>query len=258
MSWVGKAIGSVVGFLPAGPIGSLLGLLVGHQFDQGYRTVLGEHPVTGEIQSLFFEATFAIMGHIAKVDGRVSEQEIRVARSIMHAMRLTPEQMQAAIGHFTRGKRSDFPLQNRVQRLKEALGRRPDLARAFVDIQLQALIGAGSLGAAERGMLWRVADGLGVGRAELAGLEAQARARARQTTTGATGLGLEDAYRVLGVLATAADKEIKTAYRRLMNRHHPDKLVARGLPESMSQLAQQKTQEIRAAYECIKAARNLK
>jgi DnaJ like chaperone protein len=262
MAWVGKAIGSVVGFVTAGPIGSLLGLLVGHQFDQGYGTygtVLGEHRATGEIQSQFFETTFAVMGHIAKVDGRVSEQEIRMARGVMHAMHLTPEQVQAAIGHFTHGKRSDFPLQDRVERLQRALSRRPDLARAFVDIQLQALIGAHSLGAAERSLLWRVAEGLGVGRAELAGLEAQARARSQQhAKPGTAELGLDDAYRILGVLATAADKDIKTAYRRLMNRHHPDKLVARGLPESMSHVAQQRTQEIRAAYERIKAARNFR
>jgi DnaJ like chaperone protein len=43
-----------------------------------------------------------------------------------------------------------------------------------------------------------------------------------------------------------------------MNQHHPDKLVARGLPPSMAGVAEQKTREIRAAYEKIKAARGLK
>ncbi|MFA7388435.1 MAG: co-chaperone DjlA, partial [Thiohalobacteraceae bacterium] len=43
--------------------------------------------------------------------------------------------------------------------------------------------------------------------------------------------------------------------RRLMNQHHPDKLVAKGLPEEMVSLATEKTQEIKAAYETIKAAR---
>jgi len=63
---------------------------------------------------------------------------------------------------------------------------------------------------------------------------------------------------VLGVASTASDDEIKTAYRRLMSQHHPDKLVARGLPESMKSVAEQKTQEVRAAYEAIKAQRGLK
>jgi len=63
---------------------------------------------------------------------------------------------------------------------------------------------------------------------------------------------------VLGVGATAGDDEVKTAYRRLMSQHHPDKLVARGLPESMKSVAEQKTQEVRAAYDTIKAQRGLK
>jgi DnaJ like chaperone protein len=41
-----------------------------------------------------------------------------------------------------------------------------------------------------------------------------------------------------------------------MNQHHPDKLVAKGLPEEMMKLATEKTQEIKKAYEQIKTARN--
>jgi DnaJ like chaperone protein len=48
------------------------------------------------------------------------------------------------------------------------------------------------------------------------------------------------------------------AYRRLMNQHHPDKLVARGLPKSMIGVAEQKTHEVRAAYERLKAQRGFK
>jgi DnaJ like chaperone protein len=43
-----------------------------------------------------------------------------------------------------------------------------------------------------------------------------------------------------------------------MNQHHPDKLVARGLPESMIGVAEQKTHEVRTAYERIKTQRGFK
>jgi DnaJ like chaperone protein len=68
---------------------------------------------------------------------------------------------------------------------------------------------------------------------------------------------LEDAYAVLNVSADASDAEVKRAYRRLMSQHHPDKLVAKGLPEEMMKLATQKTHEIRQAYDRVKAARGL-
>ena len=66
---------------------------------------------------------------------------------------------------------------------------------------------------------------------------------------------LEDAYQVLGVESSASDTQIKTAYRRLMNRHHPDKLVAKGLPEEMMKLATDKTQEIQSSWEQIREHR---
>ena len=263
MQWVGKAVGGLLGFAAAGPVGSLLGVIVGHQYDQGGgpRMPFGAPPpATGEAARFFFQATFETMGCVAKADGRVSEEEIRAARRIMQTMQLSPEQVSAAIEHFTAGKGADYPLAERLEELKRRLAGRRDLARAFVEIQMQAAIGAGDLERAKRRLLWRVASALGMGRVELAQIEALIRAqrlrsRGRQDPAAPA---LDAAYRVLGVTETASDREVKTAYRRLMNQHHPDKLVSRGLPESMVTLAEQKTQEIRAAYEQIKAHRAFK
>ena len=52
------------------------------------------------------------------------------------------------------------------------------------------------------------------------------------------------------------NEELTLAYRRLMSRHHPDKLKANGLPDSMLEHAKQRTQAIREAYELLKAARH--
>ena len=53
-------------------------------------------------------------------------------------------------------------------------------------------------------------------------------------------------------------REVTKAYRRLMNQNHPDKLVAKGLPESMMKVAEEKTRQIRAAYELLRDARGMK
>ncbi len=66
---------------------------------------------------------------------------------------------------------------------------------------------------------------------------------------------LNDAYKVLGISNNAESKEIKRAYRKLMNEHHPDKLVAKGLPPEMMEVAKQKAQEIQSAYDVIKKKR---
>ncbi|KZZ15482.1 hypothetical protein A3751_17250 [Oleiphilus sp. HI0080] len=69
---------------------------------------------------------------------------------------------------------------------------------------------------------------------------------------------LEEAYDVLGLEKECSDQELKRAYRRLMSQHHPDKLVAKGLPEEMMKLATEKTQQIKEAYELVKRNRNIK
>ena len=261
MVWVGKALGGVLGAIVGGPLGSALGLILGHQFDRGLARRTGEGRSEGfaseRIQQFFFETTFAVMGRIAKADGRVSEQEIRAARLVMHGMKLSPEQVNDAVEHFTVGKDPGWPLAATVEDLRRKLRERPNLKRAFLEIQVQSAVVAGSIDRTKRDLLWQVARGLGVGRVELAQIEAlvraqQARARGQELVS------LDEAHRVLGVEPSATDQEVKTAYRRLMNQHHPDKLVSRGLPESMIGVAEKKTQEIRAAYERIKSQRAFK
>ena len=121
------------------------------------------------------------------------------------------------------------------------------------------LVLAGSIQPRDRELLWRIAQNLGIGRVELAQIEALVRAQARANSgqTVDPGQSLDEAYRVLGVTPSASDREVKTAYRRLMNQHHPDKLVARGLPESMMEVSKEKTREIRAAYDRIKVQRGM-
>jgi DnaJ like chaperone protein len=255
--WFGKAIGAALGMALGSYPGAVLGALLGHQFDEGLGDALPG--ATPRAQQLFFEATFEVMGCVAKADGRVSEEEIQIARRIMHAMQLKPDQVRRAIDLFTVGKRSDYPLQQRLGDLAARIGSRPELARAFVEIQVQAAVGAGEIAASKRELLWQIAHGLGLNRVELAQIEAMLHARQRGGSQPAErGAGLADAYRVLGVDSGASDKDIKTAYRRLVNQHHPDKLVARGLPESMTAVAEERTQQIVAAYDRIKEERGFK
>jgi DnaJ like chaperone protein len=255
MQWLGKGIGGLIGAL-FGPVGSLVGVLIGHQWDEDKNAARGGS--VREISRLFFETTFEVMGQVAKIDGRVSEDEVRVARRIMQGMRLTESQVQYAIEHFTCGKSADYPLDSRLAALAEQVGGRSVLARAFVQIQLQAAVGAGEVGEDKRRVLSRVASALGISRAELAQLEAFVRGNGRGSAEPTPTQALEAAYRVLGVSNAASNDEVKTAYRRLMNQHHPDKLVARGLPKSMIGVAEQKTHEVRTAYERIKTQRGFK
>ena len=257
MNWTGKLVGVIIGSL-AGPVGAAVGLFLGHQFDRGMGGTRGaDFDGVGQV---FFETTFGTMGHVAKADGRVSEAEIQAARDIMSRMRLSPAQVQEAIRLYTVGKEPDWPLQRELARLSKTLGARRTLRRAFLEIQMEAALANGHLGAETREVLWRIASALDLGRVELAQIEALL--RFGRATGGGQGAqppasSAADAYRVLGLEPAASNEEVKLAYRRLMNQHHPDKLRVRGMPESMIPVAEAKTREIRAAWETLRAARGM-
>jgi DnaJ like chaperone protein len=257
-NWTGKFIGVLVGSL-AGPVGAAVGLFLGHQFDRGMEDT--RRARWDGVGLVFFETTFGVMGHIAKADGRVSEAEIRAARGIMGRMRLSGAQVQEAIRLFSAGKSADWPLQREVARLGAAIGAQRSLRRAFLEIQMEAALADGGLSATARGLLWQVASVLGLGRVEMAQIEALLRL-GHGFGPGAGPQPVRpssaDAYRVLGLDAAASDAELKLAYRRLMNQHHPDKLRARGMPESMIPVAEARTREIRAAWDTVRMARGLR
>jgi DnaJ like chaperone protein len=174
MNWAGKIIGGTLGMLALGPIGAALGAFIGHQFDSGQISIatFTGGPDPRLVNQLFFPTAFRVMGHIAKADGRVTEQEIASARAVMHAMHLQPEQIQAAIGYFNEGKQPSFDLDAALAQLRASIARTPDLALFFVEIQLQASIAGNGLSEVPRARLQRVALLLGLSAGDFARLEA--------------------------------------------------------------------------------------
>lgn len=260
-NWWGKIVGVAVGLLLGKWLGGLVGLVIGHQFDRGFagRAKAEDASARSRVQRDFFTTTFAVMGHLAKADGRVSEEEVRAARSVMHRMSLSPERVQMAIRLFNDGKAAEFDLERALAPLASVGPRRPDLLRAFVEVQIEAALADGQIHEEQRRVLWRIANTLGISRVELAQLEAIVRAEHHTPNKPRhPGDRLLEAYRVLGVKRDAPDATVKQAYRRLMNQHHPDKLVSKGLPEDMMVLAREKTREIRAAYERVREARGMR
>jgi DnaJ like chaperone protein len=256
MAWWGKIIGGTFGFMLGGPLGALLGAALGHNFDKGLRltdefggAAYGDQE---RVQAAFFTATFSIMGHIAKADGKVTRVEIANSEAIMARMQLNNEQRKAAIKLFNEGKADDFPLHDVLVQFRKECHRRTSLIQMFLEIQINTAFSDRKLHPAEKNILYKIADELGISRSQLDHLFHLAGGTPSPKTKKAA---ITEAYEVLGVAANATDDEVKKAYRRLMNQHHPDKLVSKGLPEEMIKLANEKTQEIKEAYDLIRKSR---
>jgi len=266
LKWWGKLLGSCLGFMFGGPIGAALGAVLGHNFDialswWGNSRVGRER---GEVISrAFFTATFQVMGYLAKADGRVSENEINAAQAVMTHLHLTATQRQAAVRLFNEGKQANFLLEPALRRFREACQGRADLIRKFMEIQFSMLYADGIPPPKERIRLLDIANQLGFSRLLFDTMDAFIRSRLRyqnagrnRRATAAREIPLSQAYVTLGLTHRASNDEIKKAYRRLLNRHHPDKLVAQDLSAEALARATDKTREVKAAYERIKISRN--
>jgi DnaJ like chaperone protein len=264
MGWYGKLIGAVLGaIIGRGLFGAIIGFIIGHQFDR--RAGSTARPArTGavpsrDLQSLFFRATFQVMGHVAKADGRVTEQEIEAARATMRRFSLSDADVQRAIGLFTEGKSPDFALEDTLEAFQDASAGRADLRRLFVQIQLEAALQAGGITAPARAVFARMCSAFGISAIEFAALEAMLRMRGQAGAAAPPAADrLADAYQALGVRPEAGDADVTLAYRRLMSQNHPDKLVANGLPQSMVEAAHERTRQILEAYEVIRKHRGMK
>lgn len=265
--WIAVIVGALVGASFFGLSGALLGAVVAYWLAQ--LLVMGlRRGSLGQIRTQFLESTFAVMGALCKADGRVTRDEIRVAEELFNRLRLSDLQKDDARRAFNRGKQPDFDLDAEVAKFVQVARGQRALHQMFLQVQIAAIAADGKVSTAEHEALMRVARGLGLSEMEIRQLEAMLGARgAAGGATGGDGMGskagvsredqLKQAYDVLGVAPEASDAEVKKAYRRQMSQNHPDKLASKGLPESMRDMAEQKTREIGAAYERICAARGI-
>lgn len=260
MSWWGKVVGGTFGFMMAGPLGALMGAALGNYFDGGLDTIGLDDSLglgaTERVQSVFFTTTFALMGYIAKSDGKVTRDEIAMAEQVMRQMRLNPQQRKVAINLFNEGKKDGFPVHEVLAQFKREIYRRRNLVQMFLEITVATAFADGRLDSREQNVLDGIASDLGYSKQQFNELLGRLSGQAHFINQHSTAEKLEAAYELLGIDVGISDAELKKAYRRLMNQHHPDKLVAKGLPEEMIDIATRKTQDIKAAYELIKSSRS--
>ena len=284
----GKLLGGTFGLIIGGPIGAVLGAILGHSFDKGMLEQLThdkpeEQLAPGDaerIKMAFFTATFSVMGYIAKSDGHVHPSEIALAETVMRNMKLDSELRSVAIKLFNEGKQPGFDAEALVLQFRQECQRRTNLYRMFLEIQIQAAWADGIMLPEEEQALLGIAAVLGFTDHTYRQLEMLVRfsmgmmggasgeqtsaggangtnsgAGQRRVSPGVERMSARDAHKALGVEPGDDKATVKRAYRRLMSQHHPDKLVARGLPEEMIELATDKTQHIQKAYEKIKESR---
>ncbi|VFP83368.1 co-chaperone DjlA [Candidatus Erwinia haradaeae] len=275
MHYWGRVLGLIWGLLSGlGFWGIFIGLLTGYLFDKNrLSTQQNNTSDQHKRQSLFFRTTFQVLGHLTKSKGRVTDTDIQVASTLMDRMRLHGDSRTAAQCAFREGKEVDYPMREKLRELRIACTNRLDLLRMFLEIQIQAAFADGLLHPNERKILYIIAEELGISCTQFSQFlrmmeSGQQFSSNYHYSDGAThtnnnaqksaGPTLEDACTMIGVSSDDDITTIKRAYRKRMGENHPDKLVAKGLPPEMMEMAKQKTQALQAAYNLIKREKGFK
>lgn len=276
----GKILGAFFGFSLAGPLGALFGILIGTLFDKGLSYSRGTDPslLRGQTRKVFHSATFSVMGHIAKSDGQVSEDEIELARKAMNEMRLNIQEQKEAIASFTHGKNASFQLNLVLGELKFACREQPALLRMFIEIQYRVVTARGGrVDIRKQRLVNHIFTQLGFvpvfkifeyrranedfysQYSQYQQYQQQQHQQYQQyqnyTSSHHYVDELAEAYKTLNVSDRSTAAEIKKAYRQQMSKHHPDKLIAKGLSEQQVKEGTVKAQKIQAAYEKIRQSR---
>lgn len=233
--WPVTLLGVLAGLALASIPGAMLGGVLGHLVDRqlqgrggSWRALPAGH-----------ELLFLLLGHLAKSNGRVLPVHIEQARAEMQRLALDEDGRRQAIEAFNQGKRGAQPRSAWFRPLQS----RREEAEALLRACWRMALADQQVAPAERQLLLRWGNWLGWSEAANQALGMPAR-----------GVRQDDyarALQLLGVGESNSADEVRRAYRRLLSRHHPDKLAGAGASADAVQQATARTQALHQAYALV-------
>jgi DnaJ like chaperone protein len=250
MSIWGKILGGVACLFLGGPLGALVrGTAADEERapEAAPETVLdaaADKPRPEATRHIAFTIGVIVLGaKMAKADGVVTRPEIAAFREVFQ---VPPEELPAVAQLFDRAKRDSLGFETYARQIARLMAGHRAVLEDLLDGLFHIARADGTLHEAELAWLGAVAAIFGFDDAEFARIAA---------ANGAA--DPDDPYIVLGLDRGAGAGAIKAAHRRLVREHHPDALVARGLPPEFLALATEKMAAINAAYDRIRRERAL-
>ncbi|MCU1761727.1 DnaJ domain-containing protein [Pseudomonas sp. 14P_8.1_Bac3] len=255
MLWPGTLIGAGAGFAIASIPGAMLGALLGQALDRRLRLQTWGHlreALGGRAVLRNDELLFVLLGRLAKSNGRVADGHINQARQEMQALGMDEPARLRAIAAFNRGKEGRDQLQGYLRRLSV----QPHAAEGVLRACWRMIWADGRASKAERTLIAQWGRWLGWTSYQVQALAADYEPPKRSMVSAA--VHYQEALMLLGVTATTEPAQIKRAYRRLLSRHHPDKIAGSGATALQVREATDKTRELQSAYTLIRQRRDFR
>ncbi|MDP9126799.1 MAG: TerB family tellurite resistance protein [Pseudomonadota bacterium] len=261
----GKVIGGILGFVVGGgPVGAAAGIVIGHMYDTGPE-MLGRDPWTTikdsysdfhgtTEQSAFTMGVIVLGAKMAKADGRVSRAEIEAFKRVF---KVAPAQEQSVGKLFNRARTSASGFEPYAFQLSNVFQQNPAVLEEILGgLFIIAAADNNGLSPVELTFLKRVAIIFNMGGESFARIAARAGVRLPGEAPARS--EEQEAYDILGVKVESSAEEIKNAYRALIREHHPDRLIAQGVPPEFVATANEKMKRINVAYDRLCKSRGIK
>lgn len=252
----GKILGSAAGFAIGGPLGAIAGLALGHLVDKR-RAPSAVAKAAGkragpwrrsnvDVQTAFAVAFVTLAAKLSKVDGRVTRDEINALKRVVSF----PEAARAEVGAiFDAAKADATGFEPYARQIASIVRNDKVMLEQILAGLVQIAAADGTYHRGERDFIGRVAREFGFSPEHCMRIE--------HTYIPDAIPDEEDPYEILGVSRDATNEEVRKAYRRIIKDFHPDRLMAKGMPEEFHKLGAKKTSEANIAYDQIKKERRL-
>lgn len=232
MSIWGKLAGAAAGLAVGGPLGALVGGIAGH-------LVVDRESEPSEIdkQLAFTIGVIALGAKMAKADGQVTKDEVHAFKEVFKI----PETERDNVARvFNMAKQDTAGFESYAKQLARLFHDDPEMLHNVLEGLFHIAAADNIIHPSEREYLATVAHHFGIGEVEFKYI------LSRHCT-----VERKNPYQVLGVPADIPDAELRSHYRRLLIENHPDKLMARGMPQEMIDIANKKVAAINEAYDEI-------
>ena len=198
----------------------------------------------------------ALCAKVAKADGRVDALEAELVSNMLDdvsAVFPQPQKTKAIFKEiFDEEKNQTDNIEHLAHALSHATKRSKAMQTQFMQFLIQLAFADGEVTKSEEMVLSTIAEALSFDPKLYHQIFDQFEAMMQNAQPKES---LSDAYKILGVKESDDMQTIKKAYRKLVREYHPDIIKSQGKSEAYIKKATQKTQEINAAYEMIKRAR---
>ena len=235
MSIWGSLIGGFVGFTFAGPIGALIGSMVGGRISSARRS--GFQRSFAPPQQVFAIALIILTAKLAKADGQVSKEELI---AIKDKLKIPEHEIDQVGKIFNKAQEDSLGYEPYAQQIAQIYKNNPAVLDEVINILFYIAEADSNVSDSEIAMIKSIAKIFGLSESQFNGI--------RESRKSSDKL---NPYIVLGCDPDDDFASIRKKYLLLSKEHHPDVLISKGIPQEVIEESKKKMRAINSAFDQI-------